>query len=96
MYDSVRGGYVEFGTISINPASVAANAQGIETTTITGLKAGDMAFANAEALPASIAMVGAKVTATDTLSLYFNNTIDATTAVDVGAITVDVMIVHLS
>lgn len=96
IYDSVRGGSVEFGQISINPASVAANSQGIETTPITGLATTDMVFVNAQALPASVAVVGAKPTAAGTLSIYLNNTIDATTAVDVGAIVVDVMIIKLA
>lgn len=94
--DAVKGAWVEFGSIAIDPASVAANSQGIETTAITGVKTGDLVFVNGEALPASAALVGGKVTAADVLSLYFNNTIDATTAVDIGAIVVDVMIVHLS
>lgn len=94
--DAVKGGWIEFGTISINPASVAADAQGIETTTVDGANTGDMVFVNAQALPKMIACVGGKITAADTLSLYFNNTYDATTAVDVGAITVDVMIVRFA
>lgn len=94
--DSIMGGVIELGTISINPASIAAAAQGIETTAVTGVKAGDMVFANAQALPAMASCVGAKVTAADVVSLYFNNVYDATTAVDIAAITVDIMIVHLS
>lgn len=94
--DAVQGAWIEFGTIAIDPASVAANAQGIETTAITGVKVGDMVFVNGRAMPTSATLAGGKVTATDVLSLYFNNTIDATTAVDIGAIVVDVMIVHLT
>lgn len=94
--NSVKGGWVEFGSVSINPASIAANAQGIETFTLTGAKVGDQVFVNAEALPASCAIVGAKVTAADTISIYLNNTIDATTAVDIGATTFNVLLLHLS
>lgn len=94
--DAVLGAWIEFGTISIDPASVAADAQGIETTPITGVKTGDMVFVNARALPKMIACVGGKITADDELSLYFNNMYDATTAVNVSSITVDVMIVHLT
>ena len=94
--DSVQGGWIELGTISVNAASIAAAAQGIETTAITGLKVGDQVFLNARAMEAKAALVGGKATATDELSLYFNNMYDATTAVDLGALTLDVMIVHLT
>ena len=94
--DSVQGGWIELGTISVNAASIAAAAQGIETTEITGLKVGDQVFLNARAMEAKAALVGGKATATDELSLYFNNMYDATTAVDLGALTLDVMIVHLT
>lgn len=90
------GGWYETGIFTLDPASIAANDQGIETVTITGLKTGDQAWVNPQALPASIAYVGCKVTATDTLSVYFNNTIDATTAVDIASKTFDVFIIHLS
>lgn len=92
----VQGGWIEFGTIAIDPASVAAAAQGIETTAVEGVATGDMVFANAQALPLMAAVVGAKVTAADVVSLYVNNMYDATTAVNVGAIVVDILIVHLS
>lgn len=94
--DSVKGATIEYGQETINPASIAANAQGIETVTLTGAKTGDIVFVNCQALPASISMAGAKVTAANTVSIYFNNTIDATTAVDIGSIVVDIMLVHLS
>ena len=87
---------MEFGQVTIDPASIAANSQGIETFTLTGAKTGDMVFANAQALGASVALVGAKVTATDTISLYLNNTIDATTAKDIGSTVFDIMLIHLS
>lgn len=94
--DGVKGGWIELGTISIDPASVAADAQGIETTAITGVKTGDMVFINSQALPKMVSIVGAKVTAADVVSVYVNNMYDATTAVNIGAITIDIMIVHLS
>lgn len=90
------GGWFEAGTFTLDPASIAANAQGAEPVTITGLKTGDQVWCNPQALPASIAYVGCKVTATDTLTVYFNNTIDATTAVDITSKTFDVFIIHLS
>lgn len=94
--DGVKGAWVEFGTFTLDPASVAATAQGVETVTISGLAVGDQAFINPQALEAMFAAVGCKVTATDTLSVYLNNMYDATTAVNGGSKTYDVMIVHLS
>lgn len=94
--DSVQGGWIELGTIVMDAASVAAAAQGIETTAITGVKVGDQVFLNARAMEAKAALVGGKITATDVLSMYINNMYDATTAVDLGSLTFDVMIVHLT
>lgn len=94
--DAVKGAWIEFGSIAVNPAEIAAGAQGIETTAITGVKAGDLVFVNGEALPANGALVGSKVTGANEVSLYFNNMINATTALDIGAIVVDIVIVHLS
>lgn len=96
MFNGVKGGFIEFGQIALDPASIAANAQGIETITVPGAKTGDIVFVNCQALPASISMAGAKVTVADTVSIYFNNTIDATTAKDIPSVTVDVMLIHLS
>lgn len=94
--DSVLGAWVEFGTFSLDPASIAANSQGVETATITGAKTGDMIFVSPEALAASMVCVGAKVTGADTVSIYLNNTIDATTAVDGAAKTYSYVLIHLS
>lgn len=94
--DAVRGATIEFGQISIDAASVAAAAQGIEAVTVTGVKVGDMVFINEQAPVNRLAAVGAKVTADDEVSVYLDNLYDATTAVDQGAKTFDLMIVHLS
>lgn len=93
---NIQGAWMEFGTFTLDPASIAANAQGIETITITGVKVGDQSFVNPQAMATSMVCVGSKVTATDTLSVYLNNTIDATTAVDGAVKTWDVLIIHLS
>jgi hypothetical protein len=93
---SMAGGELEFGTFSLNPASVAAASQGVETVTITGAKVGDLIFVNPEALENRFVCVGAKVTAADTVSVYLNNMYDSTTAVDGGAKTYSYMLVHMS
>ena len=94
--DNVRGAWIELGTFTLDPASIAANAQGIETVTIAGLAVGDQCFINPQAMATSMVCVGCKVTGTDELSVYLNNTIDATTAVNGGSLTYDIIIVHNS
>lgn len=94
--DSVRGAWIEFGTFTLDPASVAAASQGVETVAITGAKTGDLIFVNPEALENRVAVVGAKVTDTDEVSVYINNLYDATTAVDGGSKTYNYMLVHMS
>lgn len=94
--DDGKGGWVEFGTFVLDAASIAAGAQGVETAAITGVKVGDGVFLNARAMEDDSAVVGAKVTDADEVSIYINNMIDATTAVDLGSLTFDYMIVHYS
>jgi hypothetical protein len=95
-FSHFTGGDVEFGTFTLDPASIAAASQGISTVTVTGAKVGDLVFVNAEALENRIAVVGAKVTATDTVSVYINNMFDSTTAVDGVSKTYSYMLVHMS
>lgn len=90
------GGWFESGTFTLDPASIAAAAQGAETVTITGLKTGDQAWINCQAAPAMAIIAGCKVTATDTLTVYLNNAYDATTALDITSKTFDILILHLS
>lgn len=94
--DAVRAAWIEFGTFTLNPASIAAASQGIETVTITGAKTGDLVFVNPEALENRLIPAGAKVTAADTVSVYLNNAYDATTAVDGGSKTWSYVLIHLS
>lgn len=94
--DAVRGAWVEFGTFTLDPASIAAAAQGTTTVTITGAKTGDLIFVNAEALDNRLIPAGAKVTSADTVTVYLNNAYDATTAVDGASKTWDYILIHLS
>jgi hypothetical protein len=91
-----HGSNLEVGTFTLDPASIAAAAQGVSTVTVTGAKVGDLVFVNAEALDNRIVCAGAKVTATDTVSLYINNMFDATTAVDGASKTWSYLLFHLS
>lgn len=79
------GAKMEVYSFSIDPGSIAAFAQEIETLAVTGARAGDPCVVSIEAPGASIAVQGAKVTATDVVSFYLANH-QATTAVDSGAL----------
>jgi hypothetical protein len=91
-----HGGVMQVWTTSINPASIAAAAQGIETVAIPGARAGDPCWANCEAVETQLHPVGAKVTANDVVSVYLNNGINATTAIDGAALTWTITIVKLT
>lgn len=91
-----QGGRIELYTFSLDPASIAADAQGVETLTISGAKAGDMVFVSPEAAEKHLIPAGAKVTADDTVSVYINNNFTATTALDGAAKTWSLMIVKFS
>ena len=92
----MAGGLLQVWRCSINPASVAPAAQGIETVAIPGARAGDPCWANAEAIETQLLLQGAKVTADDVVSVYLNNGINATTAIDGGAITYTITIIKLA
>lgn len=94
--DAVRGAWIEFGNFTLDPASIAAASQGVETVTITGAKTGDLIFVNPEAIENRLIPAGAKVTATDTVSIYLNNAYDATTAVNGGSKTWTYVLIHMS
>jgi len=79
------GAKMELYTFSIDPGSIAAFAQEIETMAVTGARTGDPVFVSLEAPSASLAVQGAKVTATDVVSFYMANH-QATTAVDSAAL----------
>lgn len=79
------GAKLEVYSFSIDPGSIAAFAQEIETMSVTGARPGDPVVVNLEAIGASLAAQGAKVTANDVVSFYIGNH-QATTAVDSGAL----------
>ena len=91
---SFKGAHVEVGTFSVNPASIAAGAQGTVALTVTGAKTGDLVFVSAPDLEADLVPAGAKVTAADTVTVYINN--PGAGAVDGAAKTWSYMLVKLS
>lgn len=95
--DAVQGGWISLHTVSLDPASIAAAAQGGSDITVAGVKSGDMVFCAAEGpLAAELSMAGAKVTATDQVTIYLNNNIDATTAINDTAKVYNLLVVHLT
>ncbi len=58
---------------TINPASVAAATSAEQTFTVSGLKVGDTAFVNKPTATAGLGIVGARVSAADTLAITFMN-----------------------
>lgn len=80
-----QGGVLQVWQCSIDPGSVAAAAQGIVTVAIPGVRTGDLAWAQPEAIETMLIAQGAKVTASDVVSIYTSNAYDASTAIDGAA-----------
>lgn len=60
-------------TASLNIASVAANTTAEQTFTVAGLETTDLVFVNKPSVSAGLGVCNARVSATDTLALTFNN-----------------------
>jgi hypothetical protein len=80
-----RGGRMEWWQFTLDPGSIAAAAQEIDTVAIPGARAGDPCWIEFEAPDANIITGGAKVTANDVVSVYLSNNITVTTATDSAA-----------
>ncbi len=64
----------DFGTTSINPASIATVSRGATTFTLTGAKVGDVLVCNPPAgLNDDLLYVGCAITAADTATVYLYN-----------------------
>lgn len=92
--DGVRGGKVEFGTFTIDPASINAASEAESTLTLDGVATGDLVFVNPHSLTAHLVAKGARVTAADTIGVTLYNS--HTAAVDGGSITYDYIVVKFS
>ena len=88
---SMNGAKMEVYSFSIDPGSIAAFAQEIETMSVTGARAGDPCSVSLEAPPNALNTQGAKVTSSDVVSFYLENN-QATTAVDAAALVGDLTI----
>lgn len=70
--DMVYG--VDFGTVAIDPASIAATTRGATTFTLTGAATTDILIVNPPAtLNDDLLFVGAAITAADTATIYLYN-----------------------
>ena len=75
IFDGVRGGRVEFGTVtSADPASIAAGAVGTVELTIEDADTTDLVFLNPRSLADGLVMVDATITADDTVTVTLLNT----------------------
>jgi hypothetical protein len=87
-----KGGTLEFWTMVIDPDSLAAAAQVINTVDLPGARAGDPCMCQARVPEAALIVQGATVTADDVVSVYMSNNITVTTALDSGALVYDLQI----
>lgn len=83
------------GTVSINPASIATVSRAATTFTVTGAAVGDLIFMSPPAtLNDDLIFCGAKVTATDTATVYLYN--PTAGPIDDGALTWEYLWVKLT
>jgi hypothetical protein len=73
----------EIVTVNFNPASVAINTTAEQTITVPGVAVGDVVFVNRQRHDAGLGIVGARVSAANTVSVVFSN--NTGTAIDAVA-----------
>lgn len=64
---------VGVATVALTPAAVAANTTAEQTFAVSGLKVGDFIDVNKAAAQAGLGIVGARVSAANTLAITFSN-----------------------
>ena len=78
-------------SVSLNPASVAANTVAEQTFTVTGLQVGDTVISiNKPTTSAGLGISGMRVSAANTLAVAFNN--NTAGAIDAGAETYKIVV----
>lgn len=60
-------------TVTLSPAQVAANTTAEQTFTVPGAKVGDYVYVNKPSAQAGLGIVGARVSATNTVGITFSN-----------------------
>lgn len=91
----ITGADIEFGTFTIDPASIASNAEGETTVTIAGADTTDLIFVNPVSLAADLVCKGARVSAANTVAVNIT-TVDAASAVDATTTTFQYMLVKVA
>lgn len=81
----IKGARMEIWKFTLDPGSIAAAAQEVDTIAVPGAKAGDPCSVSFEAPDANVITGGAKVTGNDVVSVYLSNNITVTTATDGAA-----------
>ena len=94
MYDGVRGAKVEFGTFTLDPATINTSAEAETTLSLSGAVAGDLIFASPRSLTTGLVMKGVRVTTTDTIGVRIANLL--TSSVNGGSVTYDYLIMKFS
>lgn len=71
----IPGSYLPraYDTGAISPTQVSANTTGEQTFTVTGLNVGDAVIVNKPTAQAGLGIVGARVSAANTLAINFGN-----------------------
>lgn len=87
-----NGMRIEWWIFTIDPGSIAAGAQEIDTVAVPGARAGDPCWLNTRSPVVNLNNQGAKVTANDVVSIYLENNITVTTALDATAVICDLLI----
>lgn len=93
---NVMGGKLEIWQSTVTTGGIAAATQEIETFAITGARALDQVWAAVEAPIANLNCQGAKVTATDVVSVYLGNNFGVTTALATSAPVVNIFVLKRS
>lgn len=91
-----NGGKLEIWQSTVTTAAIAAATQEIETFAITGARTGDTCWASVEAPIANLNCQGAKVTATDVVSVYLGNNFGVTTALATSAPVINIFLLKRS
>ncbi len=79
-------------SLTINPASVAANTTAEQTFALTGLAVGDMVLVSKPSLSAGLSVGDARVSAANTIAITFEN--HTAGAIDAGSETYQVLVIR--
>jgi hypothetical protein len=93
-FDGMQGCSLEFGTLTLDPASIADNAVLETDIALAGADTGDLIFLNAVNLDTGLTLQGARITAAANLKLKLAN--ESGGAVDGGSVVYQYMLVKIA